>query len=219
MTTAPGCRPAASVSAPSPTAWSAPGELAGWADRQLNRLIFLPGFTTAASVTAVSGRGVGMDVVQTNIERLGGTVDLQSTPGAGTVFTVRIPLTLAIISALVVDAGGQRFALPQTCVAELVRVERRGTEPSGHLAIEHVDDTPMLRLRDKLLPLVSLAKLLKLTPKPDDAAPLTVVVAQLGGLLAGSAGGRSVRHGGDRRQTRLAPAPPHPRIQRQHDPW
>ena len=163
----------------------APGELAGWTDRQLNRLVFLPGFTTAATVTAVSGRGVGMDVVQTNIERLGGTVDLQSTPGAGTVFTVRIPLTLAIISALVVDAGGQRFALPQTCVAELVRVERRGTERSGHLAIEHVDDTPMLRLRDKLLPLVSLAKLLKLTPKPDDAAPLTVVVAQLGGLLAG----------------------------------
>ena len=162
-----------------------PSELAGWTDRQLNRLVFLPGFTTATSITAVSGRGVGMDVVQTNIERLGGTVDLQSTPGAGTVFTVRIPLTLAIISALVVDAGGQLFALPQTCVVELVRVERHGAEPSGHLAIEHVDDTPMLRLRDKLLPLVSLAKLLKLTPKPDDAGPLTVVVAQLGGLLAG----------------------------------
>ena len=162
-----------------------PSELAGWTDRQLNRLVFLPGFTTAGAITAVSGRGVGMDVVQTNIERLGGTVDLQSTPGAGTLFTVRIPLTLAIISALVVDAGGQRFALPQTCVAELVRVERHGAEPSGHLAIEHVDDTPMLRLRDKLLPLVSLTKLLKLAPKAEDSGPLTVVVTQLGGLLAG----------------------------------
>ena len=160
-------------------------ELAGWTERQLNRLIFLPGFTTASAVTAVSGRGVGMDVVQTNIERLGGTVDLQSTPGAGTVFTVRIPLTLAIISALVVDAGGQRFALPQTCVAELVRAEPGGKPGASGLAIERVDGTPVLRLRDKLLPLMSLAKLLGLPDRTGQDGPFTVVVAQLGGLLAG----------------------------------
>ncbi len=162
-----------------------PAELAGWSERQLNRLIFLPGFTTASAITAVSGRGVGMDVVQTNIERLGGTVDVQSVAGAGTVFTVRIPLTLAIISALVVDAGGQRFALPQTCVAELVRVEQTGSAKPGHLVIERVDGTPVLRLRDKLLPLVSLAKLLQLSAPRVENGPLTVVVTQLGGLLAG----------------------------------
>ncbi len=162
-----------------------PAELAGWSERQIHRLIFLPGFTTAAAITAVSGRGVGMDVVQTNIERLGGTVDVQSVQGTGTVFTVRIPLTLAIISALVVDAGGQRFALPQTCVAELVRVEPDGTPGTSHLAFEHVDGTPVLRLRDKLLPLVSLAKLLGLTAAAKADEPMTVVVAQLGNLLAG----------------------------------
>ena len=160
-------------------------ELAGWTEQQVNRLIFLPGFTTTDAVTAFSGRGVGMDVVLTNIERLGGTVDVDSVTGAGTVFTVRIPLTLAIISALVVDAGGQRFALPQTCVAELVRVEAQRTAGSTEIAIERVDGTPMLRLRNKLLPLVSLARLLNLPPPPDDDGPSTVVVAQLGGLRAG----------------------------------
>ncbi len=162
-----------------------PAELAGWGERQLNRLIFLPGLSTAASVTAVSGRGVGMDVVQTNIERLGGTVDVASAKGVGTTFTVRIPLTLAIISALVIDAGGQRFALPQTCVAELVRVEPDGVNTDGRLVVERVDGTPVLRLRDKLLPLVSLSALLDLKAATGPADPLTVVVAQLGGLLAG----------------------------------
>ena len=160
-----------------------PAELAGWGDRQVHRLIFHPGLSTAAAITSVSGRGVGLDVVQTNIERLGGTVEVQSTPGLGTVFTVRIPLTLAIISALVVEAGGQRFALPQTCIAELVRVEAQATT-DGHLAIEHVDGTPVLRLREKLLPLVSLARLLGLEPGQPDTT-MTIVVAQLGGLLAG----------------------------------
>ena len=162
----------------------APADLAGWTEQQINRLIFLPGFTTTDAVTAFSGRGVGMDVVLTNIERLGGTVDVDSVRGAGTVFTVRIPLTLAIISALVVDAGGQRFALPQTCVAELVRVEAQRTAGSDEIAIERVDGTPVLRLRDKLLPLVCLARLLNL-PARDTDGPSTVVVAQLGGLRAG----------------------------------
>ena len=159
-------------------------ELAGWGEQQLNRLIFLPGFTTTDAITAVSGRGVGMDVVLTNIERLGGTVDVDSVRGVGTVFTVRIPLTLAIISALIVTAGGQRFAIPQTCVAELVRVEAHRTAGSDGIAIERVDGTPVLRLRNKLLPLVSLARMLNLPPLEVDG-PSTVVVAQLGSLRAG----------------------------------
>ena len=160
-------------------------DIASWGERQLHRLIFMPGLSTAASVTAVSGRGVGMDVVQTNIEQLGGTVEVSSLRGSGVTFTARIPLTLAIISALVVEAGGQRFALPQTCIVELVRVEADAQDDGVHPVVEHVDGTPVLRLREKLLPLVSLAKLLGLQASPHKAAAMTIVVAQLGGLVAG----------------------------------
>ena len=84
---------------------------------------FLPGLSTAEKVTNVSGRGVGMDVVKTNIERIGGTVDVQTAPGKGTTVKVKIPLTLAIIPALIVTSGGQRFAIPQVSLLELVRLE------------------------------------------------------------------------------------------------
>ena len=101
-------------------------------DHDLMQLIFLPGFTTAEQITNVSGRGVGMDVVKTNIEKIGGTVDMQSTPGQGTTLKIKIPLTLAIIPALIVTAGGDRFAIPQVSLLELVRLEgeqaRRGIE-------------------------------------------------------------------------------------------
>ena len=80
-------------------------------------------------VTAVSGRGVGMDVVKTNIEKIGGTIELKSTPGQGTTFTIKIPLTLAIVSALIVEAGGERFAIPQISVVELVRARTRPARP------------------------------------------------------------------------------------------
>ena len=99
-------------------------ELAGMSDAQLQRFIFRAGFSTAAVVTAVSGRGVGMDVVKTNIEKIGGTIDLKSVPGAGTTFTIKIPLTLAIVSALIVEAGNERFAIPQISVVELVRAQK-----------------------------------------------------------------------------------------------
>ena len=167
-------------------------ELAAMTERQVQRFIFHPGFSTAATVTAVSGRGVGMDVVKTNIERLGGTVDVRSAAGRGTTFTVKIPLTLSIISAVIVEAGGLRFALPQLCVTELVRAEPGGTVEDGSLVVEHVDGTPVLRLRDQLLPLVLLRDLLQLEAGPpppsgsldgDDA--LTVVVAHLGGATLG----------------------------------
>lgn len=101
-------------------------ELAAMNNNQIHSFIFRPGFSTAAEVTAVSGRGVGMDVVKTNIERIGGTVDLKSVAGQGTTFTIKIPLTLAIASALIVEASGERFAIPQISVVELVRAQRGG---------------------------------------------------------------------------------------------
>ncbi len=161
-------------------------ELAAMSEQQVQRFIFHPGLSTAQAVTAVSGRGVGMDVVKTNIQRLGGSVDLRSAAGQGTVFTVKIPLTLAIISVLIVEAGGQRFALPQTCVAELVRVEPQGAPAEGSLVLEQLDGAPVLRLRQRLLPLVPLRGLLGLPPgSAEPRGALTVVVAVLGGLTLG----------------------------------
>ena len=92
-------------------------------DREIFNLIFLPGFSTAEKVTNVSGRGVGMDVVKTNIEKIGGTVDMQIHAGPGHHRSVKIPLTLAIIPALVVTCGGDRYAIPQVSLLELVRLE------------------------------------------------------------------------------------------------
>ena len=120
------------------------------ADREIFNLIFLPGFSTAQKVTNVSGRGVGMDVVKTNVEKIGGTVDLQSTLGKGTTVRVKIPLTLAIIPALIVTCGGDRYAIPQVSLLELVRLE--GTE--AVTGIELVHGAPVHRLRGRLLPIV-----------------------------------------------------------------
>ncbi len=133
-------------------------------DIELQMLIFAPGFSTAEAVSNISGRGVGMDVVKTNIERIGGTVDLISKPGVGTTIRLRIPLTLAIIPALVIEAGGARFAVPQIKVRELVRVENDSDSgKSGR--IEYLQDQPVYRLRGTLLPLVDLRKTLKLPTK------------------------------------------------------
>lgn len=129
-------------------------QAARMSDRELTHLIFLPGFSTAKKITNVSGRGVGMDVVKTNIEKIGGTVDIQSQPGAGTMLKIKIPLTLAIIPALIVTSGGDRYAIPQVSLLELVRLEgeqaRRG--------IERIHGSPVYRLRGNLLPLVYLDK-------------------------------------------------------------
>ena len=140
--------------------------------KELVNLIFRPGFSTAAQVTNVSGRGVGMDVVRTNIERIGGSVDLISEVGRGTTVRVRIPLTLAIIPALIVGEGEERYAIPQANLVELVRVE--GTELSRN--VETLAGAPVLRLRGKLLPLVSLTEALG-GDRPDTEA-VTVVVLQ-----------------------------------------
>jgi len=121
-------------------------------EHEIFNLIFLPGFSTAEKVTNVSGRGVGMDVVKTNVERIGGSVDVQSTAGQGTTVRVKIPLTLAIIPALVVTCGGDRYAIPQVSLLELVRLE--GEKVSK--GIELVHGAPVYRLRGRLLPLVYL---------------------------------------------------------------
>ncbi len=168
-------------------------ELAGMSSQQIQGFIFRPGFSTAASVTAVSGRGVGMDVVKTNIERIGGTIDLASEEGAGTRFTMKIPLTLAIVSALIVDVAGERFAVPQTSVVELVCAQQAGgpaawedPERSGQSRpeVEYINDAPVMRLRDQLLPLVHLGRLLQLTqPGPAETGAegsVYVVVVQVG---------------------------------------
>ncbi len=121
-------------------------------DRDVFNLIFLPGFSTAEKITNVSGRGVGMDVVKTNVEKIGGLVDVQSSPGRGTTVRVKIPLTLAIIPALIVTCAGDRFAIPQVNLLELVRLESDEVEKG----IEKVHGVPVHRLRGRLLPLVYL---------------------------------------------------------------
>jgi len=153
-------------------------EITAKSDTEICNLIFAPGFSTAAQVTSVSGRGVGMDVVRANIEQIGGTVDLQSVRGAGTTFTIKIPLTLAIVSALLVEAGGERFAVPQLSVLELVR-----TNSNGEHRIERIKDTPVLRLRRKLLPLIHLKEVLHLGESGGDDG--FVVVTQVGNQVFG----------------------------------
>jgi two-component system, chemotaxis family, sensor kinase CheA len=151
-------------------------DLAAMSLQQIQQFIFKAGFSTATKVTSVSGRGVGMDVVRTNIEKIGGTIELRSKEGQGTRFTIKIPLTLAIVSALIVECAGERFAVPQISVVELVRVGG-----SSSLKVERIKDTPVLRLRDRLLPLVSLRKLLALEPKgATEGTENFIVVAQIG---------------------------------------
>lgn len=122
-------------------------------EKEKINLVLLPGFSTAKTVTDISGRGVGMDVVKSNIERFGGHVEIDSLPGAGTTIRIIVPLTLAIIPSLIVGAGSQRFAIPQVNVRELVCIR---AEDAGR-RIEKVGDAPVLRLRERLLPLVRLA--------------------------------------------------------------
>ncbi len=161
-------------------------ELAAMSEAQILRFIFRPGFSTAAAITAVSGRGVGLDVVKTNIERIGGAIELRATQGQGTIFTIKIPLTLAIASALIVESGGERFAIPQLAVVELVRAGGGAAADGAESRVERINDTPVLRLRERLLPLVNLRELLALGgATPEDAAGQCIVVAQVGSSLLG----------------------------------
>lgn len=142
-------------------------------EREILDLLFLPGFSTAAQVTSISGRGVGLDVVRNNVERVGGTVDIQTRRGQGTSFKVKIPLTLAIIPALVTTCHDERYAIPQVNLLEIVRLD--GEE--RRQKIEPVHESIVYRLRGRLLPLVDLRQVLGLPPRGDDAS-LHILVLQ-----------------------------------------
>ena len=138
-------------------------------DREICALIFSPGFSTAQQVTSVSGRGVGMDVVKTNIEKIGGSVEIKSIEGKGTSLQLRIPLTLAIVPALIIKSNREKFAIPQVKLIELVRVQGRGSssgtsqasgiESGATTQIELLQGRPMFRLRGSLLPLYDLREI------------------------------------------------------------
>jgi two-component system chemotaxis sensor kinase CheA len=154
-----------------------PEQSARMDEREAVNLIFLPGLSTAEKVTNVSGRGVGMDVVKTNIDKIGGTVDVQSKAGAGTTVRMKIPLTLAIIPALIVTNGGDRYAIPQISLLELVRLEGEDTRKR----IELIQGVPVYRLRGRLLPLVYLNRELKVERQGRDASKeeaVNIVVLQ-----------------------------------------
>jgi len=157
-------------------------ELERMTEAQIHRFIFAPGFSTAAKVTNLSGRGVGMDVVRTNIEQIGGVVDVASTAGRGSRFSIKIPLTLAIVSALIVGCDEQRFAIPQLAVRELVRVGA-GSEHT----VEKLHGARVMRLRDRLMPIVDLHDVLGVgeaySGGEDEAA--FVVVLDAGGRNVG----------------------------------
>lgn len=127
-------------------------QLRTWSDQEIQRIIFMPGFSTAEAVTNVSGRGVGMDVVRSNIERIGGQVDISSEEGKGSTIRIKIPLTLAIIPALTIACGGEQFAIPQVVLVELVRVDADSIR-----LVERISGAYFYRLRGNLLPLVALA--------------------------------------------------------------
>ena len=129
-------------------------------DQEALNLVFAPGFSTAEAITSISGRGVGMDVVRTNIEKLGGTVELSSVPGRGTTVGLKLPLTLAIVPSLIVESEEQRFALPQAGLEEVLRLKTG----MGSRGVERVRGADVLRHRGNLLPLVRLSVVLDLVP-------------------------------------------------------
>jgi two-component system chemotaxis sensor kinase CheA len=149
-----------------------PEQAARMSETDLVNLIFLPGFSTAERVTNFSGRGVGMDVVRTNIEKIGGAVDLDSRPGQGTTVRMKIPLTLAIIPALVVVSGGDRYAIPQVSLLELVRLE--GDQAKN--GIEQIHGAPVYRLRGSLLPMLFLSEQLQVESSANDQVRNIVVL-------------------------------------------
>jgi two-component system chemotaxis sensor kinase CheA len=157
-------------------------QAARMSEREITNLIWLPGLSTAEKVTNVSGRGVGLDVVKTNIEKIGGTVDIQSKPGQGSTVRMKIPLTLAIIPALIVTSAGDRYAIPQVSLLELVRLEGEQVRQR----IELVSGVPVHRLRGQLLPLVYLNRELKVDRKWQDPANLAATSGSSGEVQNGN---------------------------------
>ncbi len=155
-----------------------PDELEEMTTKQIQQFIFNASFSTAEKVTSVSGRGVGMDVVRSNIEKIGGSIEMRSEEDVGTTFTIRIPLTLAIMSSLIIEVSGQRFAIPQLAVSELVRIGMQTND------IENINGTPVLRLREQLLPLVCLSDLFGLE-EAEDKKSKYIVVTKVGSYMFG----------------------------------
>ncbi|MGA3009808.1 MAG: chemotaxis protein CheW [Terracidiphilus sp.] len=152
-----------------------PEQVEKLSDREALSLIFEPGFSMAKTVTNISGRGVGMDVVKSHIEKIGGVVDVFSRPGEGTTIKIRIPLTLAIIPGLVITSGGERFVIPQVSLLELLRLE--GDSDGKH--IEYVHGTPVYRRRGSLLPITYLNQVLGLKPAEGlEAVSMVVLQAE-----------------------------------------
>ncbi len=135
-------------------------------DDEICRFIFMPGFSTAQNITNISGRGIGMDVVRENIESIGGSVSLSTFAGRGTTFALKVPLTLAIAPALILSAGGQRYAIPQHAVVEAVFCKHNGAS-----RLKYAQGVPMLELRDQLIPAANMRSIFNIgkTDHPDDA--------------------------------------------------
>ena len=151
-------------------------QLQRMSERERLALIFLPGVSTAEKVSDVSGRGVGMDVVKTNLDRLGGKIEIESAPGRGSRFRIKLPLTLAILPSLLVSEGGERFAIPQVNVGELIRI------PAAQIGerTDRVGDGEVLILRDRLVPLVHLSEMLGMPRVGQEGRALSVVLLDAG---------------------------------------
>lgn len=149
------------------------GQAAVMNESEAMNLIFLPGFSTAGQVTSLSGRGVGMDVVKSNIEKINGTIEIHSQHGQGTTFKIKIPLTLAIIPALIITTAGDRYAIPQANLQELVRLEAQALN-----SIEIFYDVPVYRLRGHLVPLVYLNQVLGFQENLSNSETLSLVIVQ-----------------------------------------
>jgi len=152
-------------------------EVQAMSDREKMALIFLPGVSTASTVSNVSGRGVGMDVVKTNLDKLGGKIEIESNPGNGSRFLIKLPLTLAIIPSLLVSQAGERFAIPQVSVGELIRI------PASKIAerLDRAGNAEILTLRDRLVPLLRLADILGEPDSRGADRAMNIVLLDAGG--------------------------------------
>ncbi|QLE45969.1 chemotaxis protein CheA (plasmid) [Nostoc sp. C052] len=149
-------------------------EAASMSESEAINLIFLPGFSSSEQVTNLSGRGVGMDIVKSNIDKINGTIEIHSQKGQGTTFKIKIPLTLAIIPALIVTSGSDRYAIPQASIQELVRLEAQAVNQ-----IEMFYDVPVYRLRDTLVPLVYLNQVLQIPNSVSKLEMFSLVIVQV----------------------------------------
>lgn len=152
-------------------------DAAGFAERQCLDLMFLPGLSTVENVTEFSGRGVGLDIVKTNIQRVNGSIQIDTRRGAGTQFQIVLPLTLAVVPALLVRARGSVFALPMVTITETMRLERSD--------IKYVNRKPVILLRENVLPLIPLAEVFHISRGSDENRRPFVVVIQSGNRQVG----------------------------------